>query len=563
MKVNCAAGSSLSRAALFVLAAINPAAGALALEQKPDEHFGESASKVRGEREQLLALRNTMLEMIERLVADEVIPLEEAQAMIDRAEHDAAEEAARINALREPEPGAVRVQYVPQIVKDELKNDVMASLRQDVVDQVVGEARQEGWGVPAAMPAWLYDIDWNTEIRLRGESILFDDDNQQGFYRNFQAINQAGGIGFAGQDGLLNTAEDRDRIRLRMRLGVNVQVSPRWQAGLRLSTVNRENPLSRNVTFGDAGDDSARAEVDLAYLHYRSDRLTFSGGRIINPFVHTNLVWDPDYVFEGLAASGNIPFSIGPIESRVFLTAGAFALEEVNFSSRDKWLYAGQLGFALDFGGGGGLTLASAYYDFENIVGVRNTPESELTDFTAPVFLQKGNTLFDIRNDTDPNTGLFALASEFELFNTTLFLDTGPIFTTGGGKPVHLFLSGDYVRNVGWDEEDILARTGLFALDERTDGYGVTLGFGSPRINDRGDWYAELLFKHLERDAVLDGITESNFHLGGTDAEGWGLNFLIGLARDTWLELTYLTANEIDGPPLGVGVIQLDLNTRF
>jgi len=373
--------------AIILLGAASSASGLEQDKAVADRPTASAAS----EREQLLALRNTMLGMIERLVADEVIPLEEAQAMIDQAERDAAEEVARIDALRQSEPGTVRVQYVPEFVKDELKSDIMSSLRQEVVGDVVEEARREGWGVPAAMPAWLYDIDWNTEIRLRGESILFDEGNQQGFYRNFQAINEAGGVGFAGQDALLNTSEDRNRLRIRMRLGVNVQVSPRWQAGLRLSTTNRENPLSRNATFGDPGDDSARAEVDLAYLHYRSDRLTLSGGRIINPFMHTSLVWDPDYVFEGLASTGNVPFSIGPVSSRAFLTAGAFSLEEVNFSSQDKWLYAGQFGLAMDFAGGGGLTLATAYYDFENIVGVRNTPESELTDFTAPVFIQKGN----------------------------------------------------------------------------------------------------------------------------------------------------------------------------
>ena len=515
-------------------------------------------------REELLTLRNTMLGMIERLVSEGVLTLEEAQVMIDQAEVEAQQEATQLADQAGIEPDAVRVTYVPDIVRDEIREQVMTDLRDEVVEEVLEEAQRDQWGVPGALPAWLSDLRFSADLRLRGQTDLFADGNAVGVYPNIQAINEAGGPGFAAQNGLLNTTEDRERLRARMRLGVDLRMSNNWYGGLRLTTTNEGNPVSRNQTLGQ-GNPSLEAVVDLAYLHYRSKHFLFSGGRIPNPFVHTDLIYDPDLTFEGLTFTGVLPFNVSGVESRAFLTAGAFPLQEVELSSDDKWFYGGQLGLRFGFGGGGQLTLASSYYLFDNVVGQRNTPESQLLDYTAPEFVQKGNTYFDIRNENTPSaeTALFALASEFELLNGTILLDSGPIFRTGSGRPIHLSLSGDYVKNIGWDEDEILERTQLLALDERTEGYKATFGIGSPRVSERGDWRFEAMFKHLQRDAVLDAFTESNFHLGGTDAEGWGAMMQYGLSRNTWVELEYMTASEIDGPPLGIDVFQLDINAKF
>ena len=86
---------------------------------------------------------------------------------------------------------------------------------------------------------------------------------------------------------------------------------------------------------------------------------------------------------------------------------------------------------------------------------------------------------------------------------------------------------------------------------------------GADAIRKLHDWQVFVGYRYLERDAVLDAFTDSDFHLGGTDAKGWILGGDYGLARNTWLTLRYLSADEIDGPPLGIDVLQLDLNTRF
>jgi hypothetical protein len=518
-------------------------------------------AEVRAEQtEDLLTLRNTMVGMLEKLVASGVISEEEARAMVDKAESEALAEADRRREEDAVAPGTVRVTYVPQVVKDEIRQEVREELRQEVTRDVIEQARTDGWGVPGAMPAWITDIEWRADMRVRGAGLLYDDGNSEGFYRDFQAINDAGGIGPAGQDALLNVSENREGMQARLRFGMDARVASNWLLGMRFATGNEGNPVTRNVTAGDY-DEPWDVYVDLAYAHFKSDHFLFSGGRFPNPFLSTDLVFDEDVTFEGLTMTGVLPFAAFGSDHRAFATVGAFPLEEVELSDKDKYLFAAQLGGQFEILDAT-ISVGAAYYDFYNIEGERNEPESVLLDFTAPGFLQKGNTLFDIRNDLDPNTGLFALAGDYDLVDFTIVVDSGPIFSSSGDDAIHLTFTGDYVTNVGFDSDEVLERTGA-VVDEKTDGYQLELALGNREIVAMGDWRVASMYKHLERDAVLDAFTDSDFHGGGTDAEGWVLDMRYGIARNTWMRFRYLTANEIDGPPLGIDVVQLDLNTKF
>lgn len=101
------------------------------------------------------------------------------------------------------------------------------------------------------------------------------------------------------------------------------------------------------------------------------------------------------------------------------------------------------------------------------------------------------------------------------------------------------------------------------SFEERTTGYQAQVAFGWPIVADRYTWRAWFAYKYLEADAVLDAFTDSDFHLGGTDAKGWLIGAEYAVLDNTWITLRYLTADAIDGPPLGVDVVQLDLNAKF
>ncbi len=87
--------------------------------------------------------------------------------------------------------------------------------------------------------------------------------------------------------------------------------------------------------------------------------------------------------------------------------------------------------------------------------------------------------------------------------------------------------------------------------------------FGTPEINVRNDWQVYATYKHVERDAVLDAFTDSDFHLGGTDAKGYVIGGNYGLTRNTWAAVRYYSTDSISGAPLAIDTVMFDLNARF
>lgn len=510
------------------------------------------------ERTDLETLRATVTGLIGALVDQGVLSRDAANAMIKKAEANAAASVAA-KAPAPAAPGEVRVTYVPQFVKDEIRAQVRDELRAEVAKDVIDRARQEQWGVPAALPEWISRIKFKADLRLREQSDRFADGNAQFAYFDFLQINNAGGLAAAGANGLLNTTQDRDRFRARVRLGADLTIADSLLAGVRMTTGNATDPVSTNQTLGTYGA-RYQTQLDQAFVRYQAAGdtpwLTAWGGRFDNPWLSTDLVWDADLGFEGVAGTLRHDFAgKGPARG-VFLTAGAFPLQEEELTSHDKWLFGGQAGFDFGFADQSRLKAGLAYYAYSNITGERNALDGIQFDYTAPKFLQKGNTLYDIRNDTNPSTQRFALAADYKLLDLTVQYDLARF------APYHVILTGDFVRNIGFDKQAVAARIGG-PIDAKVNGYQFLASVGAPQVLAAGQWRVFGGYKHLERDAVLDAFTDSDFHLGGTDAKGWLMGGDYGLARNTWLTLRYLTADEIDGPPLGIDVLQLDLNTRF
>jgi hypothetical protein len=512
------------------------------------------------ERQSLEELRNTVINLLQGLVEQGVITREKAAQMVKAAQEKAAADAA---ALAKTDEGAVRVPYIPQIVKDEISKQVAEAVKPEVVAGVVKEAKEQKWGVPGAMPDWLSRLKVVGDVRLRAEDILFAKDNFKGYYLDFQNINNKGGIGKAGAGAFLNVSEDRLRLRARARFGVEADLTPTLKAGVRLATGNTADPGSENQTLGVTG---ARYNIGVDQLYLRLDERTSNkfawlsavGGKFSNPWLSpTDLIYHRDYAFEGVAVTGRLGFGDGSAEqSHAFLTLGALPIQEIELSSRDKWLFGAQLGASLRFADNQRLRVAAALYDFKHVEGQRNAFNSNLLDYTAPQFVRNGNTLFDIRTDIDPTTTLFGLASKFRLVNIAVTYD----LTLGRYS---LGVAAEAVKNVGFKSADVFERTGTM-VDARNKGYQAEFSFGYPRVmSGAGTWRGVFGYRRVERDAVLDSLTDSDFHGGGTDARGFYLVGDYGLAERLWLRLRYQSANEIDGRPLGVDTIQFDVNSQF
>ncbi len=434
-------------------------------------------------------------------------------------------------------PATVRVSYLPEFVRQELKEE----LRNEIAAQGI----REGWAGPGAVPAWVRGVQLEGDLRTRLQVDRYASGNAAAL--NVQETNRTRSVT------LLNTTEDRQRLRVRARLGLTATTDDNWSGGVRLTTGSTTDPLSSNQTLGNYNN-RYTAAFDRAYIRYSSgDQFNAVFGRFGNPWFSTDLMWANDLSFDGVALQWT-PTLGG---RRAFLTMAAVPVQEVELST-DKWLFGVQAG--LDLGSGvvrGKLGLA--YYGYSHIVGKANTAGSSLNDSTAPAFAQKGNTYFNI--SSDPTKPLLALAADYRIVDLTGAMTV----ETVGGKA--LMLTGDFARNVGFDRAAASARLGR-AVEAQTNAYLVRLAFGNADVHKRNDWQAYFGYKRVERDAVLDAFTDSDLRLGGTNTKGFVLGASYGLGRNStaslrWLSGDAISTDAVSGGPLSVDVLHVDLSLRF
>jgi len=492
------------------------------------------APAIASERAQLEALRATTQAILDALVEKGILTPEAAQAMVKQAE---AKGAAAAAATARAQGGVVRVPYIPEVVKREIRDQI----RQEVVAQ----AKTERWGDVNAVPEWVDRLKWEGDLRLRNQKDLYAAGNVA------QDFNLDGTVD--------NTTKDRERMRLRARLGLTAAITSKVSGGLRITTGNTRDPVSTNQTLGNTGN-KYELVLDRAFLRYEPwEWLTLSGGRLPNPFLSTDLVWDDDLNFEGLAARF-APWEREPDRSlKPYAVLGIFPLQEIETSpinlAKDKWLYAAQLGLDWRAGANSRWRFGLAWYDYRNVRGVQDGVIGGGNPYaaSAPQFRQKGNTVFDL----SPDDNLWGLATDYDLLNLTAQADLAHF------DPYHLILSADVVKNIGYDKAGTAARIGQPGYKARTLGWQGRIAYGWPSMNAAGNWQVYFGYRHLERDAVLDAFTDSDFRLGGTDAKGYYLGGSYALDRNVWLAAKWMSADAIDGLPFSVDVLQLDFNARF
>lgn len=570
--------------------------------------------------------KSTFVNLVDLLVQRGVINQQEGKGLVSAAEQEAAEvrasrsvepvaanagietESARDAAQAKSASKVKHVAYVPEFVKKEIRDQVRAELKNEVLNDVKQDAKTEGWGVPAALPEWVAAINPSFDMRVRFADDFYGKNNisgidavgpyamVQGAGHDWLQINKDGGIQNAinKNEAFLNNQKDRLRLRERFRLGFEAKIADGLKAGVRFATSNLNNPVSNDQTLGNTGQ-SYQFAIDRAYLQYdflderKTNWFSFYAGRTLNPFVSTDVVLDPDLSFEGVAGSfryhfnrdnhqvrqyktGNPTARFGVNQGQqspdsVFLTLGVFPIQDINLSTNDKWLYAGQLGADWLVWDDSRFNIATSYYEYKNISARKNLAggSGHEYDWTAPQFVQKGNSMVAITDlnsgdgtiCTDINGGcLFGLASEFKIFNATA------IFDYAGFGDTHVLLTADYAKNLGFNQQRILAQF-QENIRPRTTAYQLRVDVGVPEIRRFADWNVNLAYRYVQRDAVLDAFTDSIFHQGGTDARGWVFGTQYGLARNTWLNLRWFSTDAIDGPKYSIDTVNVDLNARF
>jgi Putative porin len=505
------------------------------------------------------------INLLEQLVKDGILTRDKADDILKKSSQDAND------PNKTPAPNEVRIQYVPEDIKQKIRDDIRTNLQKDVVMDVLGQAKQEQWGIPGVLPEWINRIKFSGDFRLRAQRDDFAATNTANSYPNYLSWNSRGNsLAINQYTDYYNTTVTDDQLRIRFRFGMKAEVNNTTKVEARLSTGTTTNPVSTNQTLGNSNRHDG-VVLDRVYVNYTNlDKdINFLGGRMPNPFLSTDLVWDDDLNFDGVALrwlpADTREFRLEPPMFHPYLTVGAFPLKKYDLRKADRWLLGTQLGFNWDFDNQSRIDFGLAYYYYKNITGIKNEPNSTENNNTAPDFLQKGNTLYDISNDTvNPNTFLYGLAAKYKLVDAVLKVDLAQF------SPLHVTFTADYVKNVGYDVNEVIARTSGSSvavngndLSARNKGYLYKLAVGWPYVAKVNDWQVYLAYKHLERDAVLDAFTDSDFLLGGTDAKGYILGASLGLAEESALSLRYISADAIDGAPLSVDTIQLDWNLKF
>lgn len=179
------------------------------------------------------------------------------------------------------------------------------------------------YSVKSGMPDWVTSFKINGDMRGRYEGFFYPDNEAQ--------------------------IVDRNRWRYRARLGFVANIKDNFEVGLRLTSSEAVgavggDPISSNTTMTSNGSKKF-VFLDLAYGKWKAVdnslwTATTTVGKMENPFVYSDMVFDADYTPEGLAQQ--FSFNVSELHTLKF-NLGGFALSELVGSVSDAYMSGAQL----------------------------------------------------------------------------------------------------------------------------------------------------------------------------------------------------------------------------
>ena len=347
----------------------------------------------------------------------------------------------------------------------------------------------KAYSAKSGMSDWVSALKFNGDIRGRYESFYFDNPN---------------GV-------------DRQRFRYRLRFGAVATLSDNFEAGMRLTSSEAANggsggdPISGNSTMQDNGSKKL-IYLDLAYAKWTPVRTedwmgSFTIGKMENPFVFSDLVFDSDYTPEGAALQWG--YNLSEAHGLKF-NGGAFALDELGAQSEDPYMYGGQVRLESTWSKRWSSSAGVAWMAIENEQALAGTVGG-----AAPVPDQnRGNT-----RGPSANTSVGALVNALVYDFHPVIADASVTYTLDEfwhyNAPFPIKLGGDFVNNpnAGPDNQ----------------GWSAGVLFG--KAGKKGLWEVGYRYKYLESDAWYEELVDSDFGgfyqiapVGGAAGYGAGTN---------------------------------------
>jgi len=282
-----------------------------------------------------------------------------------------------------------------------------------------------------------------------------------------------------------DSTPDMHRGRFRLRVGVRkTWWEKQMEVGFRLASGSSDDPTSTNQTW-TGNFSEKRIWIDLAYAKYTPNAVKGAmivGGKMKNPFVHTNMIWDSDVNPEGVWGEYRYP-GFGPFEP--FGGFGFFQLVH-NSDDHDAELHAYQVGFRWKVIDGVKWTCALAYYDFGNF--------------------EDDNFSDDANGNTVNAAGDRLTAEEFNVLNLTNKVSWA-VFSL----PMSAYI--DYAHNCG------------NILGGQSDAFAVSYKVGKNK--KKGDWSVEYKYAYIEANSTPGRFNDSTFGFSNRKGHQWGAAYNI------------------------------------
>ena len=261
-------------------------------------------------------------------------------------------------------------------------------------------------------------------------------------------------------------ARNRDRSVLRARVRAVYAVNDWLSVGGQVATGDNDDPNSTDITLSNFNDDLT-ASLDQAYIRLASGGFQADLGKIAQPFVRTELVWDGDVSPQGIAASYTLPLNGG---AKLKATGLYFLIDEA-VAGPDSDMAGVQAGFETSSKSAVKVEAAAAYYDYS----LRSTAGGDTGDFRSNRFAG-GRYLSD--------------------FNILDVIGAVTFKTGADAWPIRVV--GDYVHNFG-------------ALNGDEHGFGLDVIAG--RATERGDWRFTYGYAQTQPDAVFAAFSQDNTNI--------------------------------------------------
>jgi polyhydroxyalkanoate synthesis regulator phasin len=282
---------------------------------------------------------------------------------------------------------------------------------------------------------------------------------------------------------------DRTRFRYRLRVGAVATLFDRFEAGLRLTSSEAAggfggDPISGNTTFQDNGSKKF-VYIDLAYGRWyaftnASYLASLTVGKMENPFVLSDMVFDGDYTPEGAGFN----FTYNPsLDHALKLNIGGFVLDEIGGQSEDPYMVGAQLRWdaTWKFNEAHAPKIQSSI----GLGALAIMQENVLTNGAVPN-INRGNTRLG---------GAGVLAYHYNPIvadaSFTYTLDKAPLYN--GTFPIRV--AGDFIYNTA----------------APTDNEGFSFGPTFGKAGKRGNWEFSYRWKYLSADAWYEEVVDSDF----------------------------------------------------